>query len=137
VNGGGKPTVNCPQCRDEGWRCESHPDQPLKHDGCDAAGMPCTCDIGLALEQRLDERYRPNVATGGVLWRLEKGGNKAAAITRPIPGVGVELRYEWNGDLRQSHVNRNSVELAAAASEKREELLANGWRDLPPIVWGN
>lgn len=29
-------------CRcNEGWLCEDHPDQPLNHDDCGGAGMPC------------------------------------------------------------------------------------------------
>jgi len=29
-------------CRcDEGWLCEEHPDQPVGHDQCRGAGMPC------------------------------------------------------------------------------------------------
>jgi len=33
-----------------------------------------------------------------------KDGHVAEARLRPIEGVGVELRYEWNGDLRVSRV---------------------------------
>lgn len=32
--------VGCRGCR-EGWVCEEHEDQPMGHDDCGAAGMPC------------------------------------------------------------------------------------------------
>jgi hypothetical protein len=46
---------------------------------------------------------------------------------RPIDGVGLELRYEWNGDLRASQMFRTWEELEAAVGEKRGELEARGW----------
>jgi hypothetical protein len=61
------------------------------------------------------------------LWRLVKGGHVAEALVRPIDGIGVELRYEWNGDLRVSQMFKSWEELEAAASEKRRELEARGW----------
>jgi hypothetical protein len=67
-----------------------------------------------------------------VLWTLTKGGSRAQAVTRAVPGVGVELRYLWNDDTRSTQVYRNTIELASAASAKREELLAAGWVDAPP-----
>ena len=45
----------------------------------------------------------------------------------PIDGIGVELRYEWNGDLRVSQVFKAWEALEAAATEKRQELEARGW----------
>jgi hypothetical protein len=32
--------ATCGKCRD-GWICEDHPDQPLGHEHCGSAGMPC------------------------------------------------------------------------------------------------
>lgn len=55
----------------------------------------------------------------GNLWTL-KNGHKATARTRAVPGVGVELRFEWDGDLRQSQVYRDGAEV-------------NADRDLPKI----
>jgi hypothetical protein len=69
----------------------------------------------------------------GNLWTLMKGENRARAMIRTVPGIGVELRFVWNDDTRATKVYRNSVELAAAASAKREELLAVGWVDAPPV----
>lgn len=71
--------------------------------------------------------------TDAVLWTLTKGEHRARAVTRSVPGVGVELRYIWNDDTRATQVYRNTVELAAAASAKREELIASGWVDVPPV----
>ena len=36
-----------------------------------------------------------------------KGGHVAEARVRPIDGIGVELRYEWNGELRVSPIFRS------------------------------
>ncbi len=43
---------------------------------------------------------------------------------RAIDGIGSELRYEWNGELRASRVFKTWEELEAAAEEKRRELEA-------------
>ena len=61
------------------------------------------------------------------LSRLLKEGPVAEARVRPIDGVGLELRYQWNGDLRVSQVFRAWNELEAAATETRRELGARGW----------
>jgi hypothetical protein len=50
---------------------------------------------------------------------------------RPIDGIGLELRYEWDGDLRASQVFKSWEALEQAAHEKRRELEANGW-----LLWG-
>jgi hypothetical protein len=36
----------------------------------------------------------------GTLWTLTKDGHAAIANVREIEGVGFELRYLWDGDLR-------------------------------------
>jgi hypothetical protein len=61
------------------------------------------------------------------LWRLAKGRHVAEAYVRGVSGIGVELRLLWNGELRASQVYRVSMELEAAAEEKRRELEAKGW----------
>src|SRR6187401_2439718 len=61
----------------------------------------------------------PPVTPGQPLWRLAKSRHIAAAYVRPIDGVGVELRYEWNGDLRVSQMFKSWEELEASATEKR------------------
>ncbi len=73
--------------------------------------------------------------TDATLWTLTKGPNRARAVSRSVPSVGVESRLVWNDDVRSTQVYRNVVELAAAASAKREELMASGWVDTPPS-WG-
>jgi hypothetical protein len=61
------------------------------------------------------------------LWRLVKEGHTAEARVRPVEHVGVELRYEWDGDLRVSQMFRTWDAHEAAANEKRLEE-AKGWR---------
>ena len=70
--------------------------------------------------------------TDATLWTLVKGPNGARAVSRSVPGVGVELRFAWNDDTRSTQAYRNTIELAAAANAKRAELVAAGWLDAPP-----
>ena len=125
----------CSHCRAAGWVCEEHPTEPMDHDQCGGPGMPCTCATGLELERRLDKRRAPAATGDETLWTLTKAGSRARAIARKVPGVGIELRFLWNDDTRETKVYRDSVELAAAASQKREELIGRGWTDTPPH-WG-
>jgi hypothetical protein len=69
------------------------------------------------------------------LWTLTKAGAMARATMRHVPGVGVELRFLWNDETRETKVYRDSAELASAASQKRDELIGRGWTDAPPH-WG-
>ena len=69
----------------------------------------------------------PPVTAAQPLWRLVKGGHVAEARVRPIEGIGLELRYEWNADLRSSQMFKTWEELEAAAQNKRRELEARGW----------
>jgi hypothetical protein len=77
------------------------------------------------------------VADDTRIWALIKNGHTARAVARQVPGVGHEFRYLWDDEVRATQVYRNSVELAEAASRKREELLAAGWIDQPRPTWGN
>lgn len=61
------------------------------------------------------------------LWALSKGTQAAAAVLRKVDGVGLELRFVWNGELAHSQIYRDVQELLAAAKAKREELEARGW----------
>lgn len=72
-------------------------------------------------------RHEPLVTS--LLWSLTKSGHRAEARVRTVDGVGVELRYEWNGELRESRVFRTREELAAAAGEKQKALREKGWLD--------
>jgi hypothetical protein len=67
------------------------------------------------------------VTIGLPLWQLTKDGHAAVALVRPIEGVGVELRYEWDGELRASQVFTTWDELLPVADEKRRELEARAW----------
>ena len=59
----------CPYCRDTGWVCVLHPDKPWPHgdletvdapDGeCEGPGIPCICEMGIALAIEIDVSIRP------------------------------------------------------------------------------
>ena len=53
------------------------------------------------------------------------------ARVRPIEGIGIELRYERNGELRASQMFSAWELLEAAATEKRQEIEARGWHAEP------
>ena len=44
----------------------------------------------------------------GTLWTLTKDGHDARADVRGIDGIGFELRYAWDGELRVSEVFRGA-----------------------------
>jgi hypothetical protein len=114
-----------------GRECGS--DHPFQIDLRYRSNGDCTCAIGLELERRLDKRRAPAAAGDEItIWTLTKAGHFARAVTRTVPGIGVELRFVWDDDTRATQVYRNTVELAQAASAKREELIAAGWVDAPP-----
>ena len=46
---------------------------------------------------------------------------------RPSEGIGAELRYHWDDELRVSQMFTAWDALEAAAPEKRQELEATGW----------
>jgi len=70
----------------------------------------------------------PSISSAQPLWRLVKDGHLAEARVRLIEGVGVELRCEWNGDVRVSQVFKTWDELEAAATDKRSDLEARSWQ---------
>ena len=59
-------------------------------------------------------------------WRLVKDGHVVEARVRPIDGIGVELRWEWNGNLRVSQMFNSWEALEPQRNEKRQELEARG-----------
>jgi hypothetical protein len=66
----------------------------------------------------------------GTLWTLRKGNKTVQADVREIEGVGLELRYLWDGVLMQSHLFRDGTELLKEATTKRFELEESGWASL-------
>ena len=64
----------------------------------------------------------PLVTSAQPLWRLVNDRHAAEAKVRPIDGIGVELRYEWNGELRMSQMFKAWDALEAATTEKRRTL---------------
>ena len=44
---------------------------------------------------------------------LVKDGHTAEARVRPIESIGVELRFEWNGEVRVSQIFKSWEELKA------------------------
>ena len=61
------------------------------------------------------------------LWRMTKGRHIAEAVVRRVPGIGLELRYALDGELRTSRVHRDTATLVADAEGKPSEMEATGW----------
>jgi hypothetical protein len=71
------------------------------------------------------------VINRGTLWTLTNGRKTATAAVREIQGVGLELRYVWDGELMQSHLFRDGTELLKDADTKRLQLEKWGWQLVP------
>ena len=65
------------------------------------------------------------------LWTLQRGARRAQAIAREVPGVGLELRIDIDGELRWSKLYRGGVGVGMEAAAKRTALLEKGWIDAP------
>jgi hypothetical protein len=89
-------------------------------------------DFGAKVRQQRDAQHPPS-PRDRVLWCLMKGQQRAEAVVRLIDGLGTDLRYLWNGDLRASQVYRNDVTLHSEAAKMREGLIGRGWVDAPPM----
>jgi hypothetical protein len=50
------------------------------------------------------------------------------AALRRIEGVGLELRFMWNGERAHSQVYKDVQDLLKASNGKHEELEARGWQ---------
>ncbi len=61
------------------------------------------------------------------LWTLTKNGRTATAHVRAIPGIGRELRFLIDGELRHSQLYRDWQLLEQAAQTKRAEFKQRGW----------
>ena len=87
----------------------------------------------------MDERARPALDSTdadsrtcrAIIWTLCKGDHVAAAEICSITGVGLDLRYLANGELRETRLFRGiaaGTEAVDTALTKRGELEAKGWR---------
>jgi hypothetical protein len=79
------------------------------------------------VRRQRDERQKAAGPPQLALWRLAKGRHVAEAVIRRVPGIGLELRYALDGELRTSRVHRDTATLAADAEGKRSEMEARGW----------
>ena len=77
-------------------------------------------------EYSLDQGLEP-VTLSESLWVLRKEHHTAEAGVRSVPGVGLELRFTINGELRYSHRFTVWSELEWLAQEKRADFEARGW----------
>jgi hypothetical protein len=76
-----------------------------------AGGAAVTGDDWFAPDHVLPAQRLEPVTLGEPLWTLRKGDHTAEARVRAIDGIGLELRFEWNGDLRASQVFKGWDEL--------------------------
>ncbi len=62
-----------------------------------------------------------------ILWTLVKDSHQIVAIMRPLNDFGGELLFTFDGEVYFSKIFRQSATLLEAASQKREEIEAQGW----------
>jgi hypothetical protein len=80
----------CPYCADSGWRCEAHPDLPMRHDDCSEPGEPCACLLGRSIARQLDRLRNVGVADA-VSVEADERAELIAAVTRTSEMVGALL----------------------------------------------
>ena len=97
--------------------------------------MPDPDFWSLVRAQRDSEQ--PTAPVDTLLWRLVRKTQRAEAYARVVHGVGVDLRFLHNGDLRRSHLCRDNDELQAVSIATRAELEAKGWKDPKMLAFGN
>jgi hypothetical protein len=63
------------------------------------------------------------------VWTLRKDGHEAAIDLRAVPGVGAELVFLVDGELRRSRLYRahEQAELSGAIAETRAAFEGKGW----------
>ena len=99
--------MNCKRCRESHWVCEEHPDKPMGHDGCKAAGDPCpvcnpaSADHAPTLSPgfETDTEWLPEIVTAK---RRTNGVMRRGASCVGAPWTrqdDYDLRYllEWEG----------------------------------------
>jgi hypothetical protein len=72
-----------------------------------------------------------------ILWVLVRKDQRAEAVVRLVDGVGHELRFLHNGELKRSQVYRDDQEWQGASLAMKAELEAKGWIDPTRLEWGN
>ena len=89
-------------------------------------------DFWAAVRQQRDAQQPPS-ARDRQVWLLLKGEHRAECVVRQIPGLGLDLRYLHNGDLRKSQVYRDEAgallpKRSARRSARRAGLTLDRWR---------
>jgi hypothetical protein len=81
----------CPYCDDSGWRCEAHPDLPMRHDDCVEPGEPCACLLGRSIARQLDRLRNVGVADA-VSVEADERAEFIAALSKTADMVELLLR---------------------------------------------
>lgn len=87
--------------------------------------------------RRQRDAQQPPAPRDRILWVLRRKDQRAEAVLRLVEGIGHELRFLHNGELKRSQVYRDDLELQAAATLMKSNLLARGWVEPALLEWGN
>jgi hypothetical protein len=91
----------CQDCDGTYWICEEHPDRPMEHDGCGAAGLLCPwCNAGLTLPQTTCELVVELIPDEG--WRsAEEVSSEIGERRRVRTRTSLNLMPgEWHGERK-------------------------------------
>ena len=69
------------------------------------------------------------------LWRMTKSRHVAEAVIRRVPGIGLELRYALDGELRRASGPERSGSLVQCSEERREAVGGGDVLDAPGRLW--
>ena len=86
---------------------------------------------GLLVLGPVGELIQADESNDRPLWTLQRGDQRAQAVAREVPGVGLELRITIDGEMRLTQVYGGGVRLGIAAAEKRQALRDTGWHEAP------
>lgn len=85
------------------------------------------------VRRQRDEQHKTAGPAQLALWRMTKDRHVAEAVVRRVPGIGLELRYALDGELRVSRVHRDTATLAATGRNARTALLRAHKRGVPGV----
>ena len=80
---------DCKLCRDERWICEEHPEQPMGHDECMGAGMPCPrAGRATSTTARVQNHRRPQA--------------RPPSVKKPRRGAGLRRQLQERRRVRRA-----------------------------------
>jgi hypothetical protein len=75
------------------------------------------------------QQSRARIRLGQLQWKLYHADRVLECFIAARGPVGIEIRFYYEGQLCQDYLHRTRADAQNEAHQKRQELLALGWRD--------